>query len=82
MFATKLTYPQPVTPWNVQDLKQAVINGPHQHPGASMVINEDGSRTVLSSTSQTQREAIAKQLLTPTTRTEKPGMKTVSLVPV
>uniref|UniRef100_A0A673NKL2 DNA-directed RNA polymerase n=1 Tax=Sinocyclocheilus rhinocerous TaxID=307959 RepID=A0A673NKL2_9TELE len=45
VFATKLTYPQPVTPWNVKELRQAVLNGPSIHPGASMVINEDGSRT-------------------------------------
>ncbi|KAF7239017.1 DNA-directed RNA polymerase I subunit RPA1, partial [Varanus komodoensis] len=77
VFATKLTYPQPVTPWNVQELRQAVINGPNQHPGASMIINEDGSRTVLSITSQTQREAIAKQLLTPSTGAPKPGIKIV-----
>ncbi|XP_054850998.1 DNA-directed RNA polymerase I subunit RPA1 [Eublepharis macularius] len=77
VFATKLTYPQPVTPWNVHELRQAVINGPGVHPGASMVINEDGSRTILSSTSQTQREAIAKQLLTPSTGAPKPGIKTV-----
>lgn len=76
VFATKLTYPQPVTPWNVHELRQAVINGPGVHPGASMVINEDGSRTILSATSQIQREAIAKQLLTPSTGTPKPGIKT------
>uniref|UniRef100_A0A670J6Q3 DNA-directed RNA polymerase subunit n=1 Tax=Podarcis muralis TaxID=64176 RepID=A0A670J6Q3_PODMU len=77
VFATKLTYPQPVTPWNVQELRQAVINGPNEHPGASMVINEDGSRTILSTASQTQREAIAKQLLTPSTGAPKPGLKIV-----
>lgn len=33
VFATKLTYPQPVTPWNVQELKQMVINGPNIYPG-------------------------------------------------
>ncbi|KAM6201574.1 LOW QUALITY PROTEIN: DNA-directed RNA polymerase I subunit RPA1 [Rhynchocyon petersi] len=78
VFATKLTYPQPVTPWNVQELRQAVINGPNVHPGASMVINEDGSRTALSATNLTQREAVAKQLLTPVTGTVKPpGMKIV-----
>ncbi|XP_053115784.1 DNA-directed RNA polymerase I subunit RPA1 [Hemicordylus capensis] len=77
VFATKLTYPQPVTPWNVQELRQAVINGPNEHPGASMIINEDGSRTILSTASQTQREAIAKQLLTPSTGAPKPGIKTV-----
>ena len=33
VFALKLTYPQPVTHWNVKELRQAVINGPLQHPG-------------------------------------------------
>ncbi|KAF4791332.1 RNA polymerase I subunit A [Turdus rufiventris] len=75
VFATKLTYPQPVTPWNVKELRQAVINGPKVHPGASMVINEDGSRTVLSATSLTQREAIAKQLLTPSSGAPQTGLK-------
>ncbi|MBN3323709.1 RPA1 polymerase, partial [Atractosteus spatula] len=78
VFATKLTYPQPVTPWNVKELRQAVINGPDVHPGASMVISEDGSRTVLSSTNRTQREAIAKQLLTPCTGPQRMPMKIVS----
>ncbi|XP_076878844.1 DNA-directed RNA polymerase I subunit RPA1 isoform X2 [Brachyhypopomus gauderio] len=77
VFATKLTYPQPVTPWNVKELRQAVLNGPNVHPGASMVLNEDGSRTILSSTNQTQREAIAKQLLTPCTGQHRMPMKIV-----
>lgn len=79
MFATKLTYPQPVTPWNVKELRQAVLNGPDVHPGASMVINEDGSRTILSRTNPTQREAIAKQLLTPSTGQHCMPMKIVSV---
>ncbi|XP_073710148.1 DNA-directed RNA polymerase I subunit RPA1 [Misgurnus anguillicaudatus] len=78
VFATKLTYPQPVTPWNVKELRQAVLNGPNVHPGASMVINEDGSRTILSSTNLTQREAVAKQLLTPSTGQHKIPMKIVN----
>ncbi|NXU55669.1 RPA1 polymerase, partial [Turnix velox] len=77
VFATKLTYPQPVTPWNVKELRQAVINGPMVHPGASKVINEDGSHTVLSATSLTQREAIAKQLLTPSSGAPQSGLKIV-----
>ncbi|OPJ70790.1 DNA-directed RNA polymerase I subunit RPA1 isoform C [Patagioenas fasciata monilis] len=77
VFATKLTYPQPVTPWNVKELRQAVINGPKVHPGASMVVNEDGSRTVLSASSLTQREAIAKQLLTPSSGAPQTGLKIV-----
>ena len=33
VFALKLTYPQPVTPFNFHELRQAVINGPNVHPG-------------------------------------------------
>lgn len=32
-FARKLTYPVPVTPWNVTELRQLVINGPENYPG-------------------------------------------------
>uniref|UniRef100_A0AAQ4QXE3 DNA-directed RNA polymerase subunit n=1 Tax=Gasterosteus aculeatus aculeatus TaxID=481459 RepID=A0AAQ4QXE3_GASAC len=78
VFATKLTYPQPVTPWNVKELRQAVLNGPNVHPGASMVINEDGKRTILSATSFTQREVVAKQLLTPVPGPHKMSMKIVN----
>lgn len=78
MFATKLTYPQPVTPWNVKELRQAVLNGPNVHPGASTVIGEDGRRTILSATNSAQREAVAKQLLTPSTGPNKMPMKIVS----
>lgn len=78
VFATKLTYPQPVTPWNVKELRQAVLNGPNVHPGASMVINEDGRRTILSATNLAQREAVAKQLLTPCPEPHKMPMKIVS----
>uniref|UniRef100_A0A6I8RX97 DNA-directed RNA polymerase subunit n=1 Tax=Xenopus tropicalis TaxID=8364 RepID=A0A6I8RX97_XENTR len=77
VFATKLTYPQPVTPWNVQELRQAVMNGPNVHPGASMVISEDGSRTILNSSNVSQREAVAKQLLTPSTGAQTLAAKIV-----
>ncbi|KAM4622215.1 DNA-directed RNA polymerase I subunit RPA1 [Polymixia lowei] len=78
VFATKLTYPQPVTPWNVKELRQAVLNGPNAHPGAVTVINEDGKRTILSPTDLTQREAVAKQLLTPCSGPHKMPMKIVN----
>ncbi|KAM5193373.1 DNA-directed RNA polymerase I subunit RPA1 [Mantella aurantiaca] len=77
VFATKLTYPQPVTPWNVQELRQAVMNGPNVHPGAVTVVSEDGSRTILSSTDAVQREAVAKQLLTPSTGVQRLTSKIV-----
>ncbi|KAM9375680.1 DNA-directed RNA polymerase I subunit RPA1 [Pholidichthys leucotaenia] len=78
VFATKLTYPQPVTPWNVAELRQAVLNGPNVHPGATMVINEDGRKTILSPSSLVQREAVAKQLLTPCSGPHKMPMKIVN----
>ncbi|XP_022315529.2 DNA-directed RNA polymerase I subunit RPA1-like [Crassostrea virginica] len=65
VFAKKLTFPQPVTPWNVHELRQAVINGPECYPGASLIEMPDGSKVILHKKEKVQREAIAKQLLTP-----------------
>ena len=53
-FATTLTYPEPITPWNVAELRQAVINGCNVHPGANMVQEGDGSLTDLSRKSYSQ----------------------------
>lgn len=47
MFAKKLTYPEPVTELNVAEMRQLVINGPKNHPGASLVQNEDGTQVSL-----------------------------------
>lgn len=33
VFATKLTYPDYVTPNNFRALKEAVLNGPNKYPG-------------------------------------------------
>jgi DNA-directed RNA polymerase I subunit RPA1 len=33
VFAKSLTYRVPVTPWNVEELRDLVINGPLNHPG-------------------------------------------------
>ena len=65
VFATKLTYPEPVTSYNVAELRQAVINGPDKWPGAIQVQNEDGSLLSLVGMSLEQRKAVANQLLTP-----------------
>jgi DNA-directed RNA polymerase I subunit RPA1 len=65
VFATKLTYPEPVTAYNVKELRQSVINGPEKYPGASAVQHEDGSVSMLSTFSMEQRVALANQLLTP-----------------
>lgn len=65
IFAKKLTYPEPVTPQNVHEMRQLVINGPKVHPGASLVQNEDGSQVSLDRMTLEQRTALANQLLTP-----------------
>jgi DNA-directed RNA polymerase I subunit RPA1 len=66
VFASKLTYPEPVTHHNAENLRKAVINGPHKWPGASFVQNEDGTLVNLAMFDEAGRTAIANQLLTPT----------------
>ncbi|KAH1228715.1 DNA-directed RNA polymerase I subunit 1 [Glycine max] len=34
-FALRLSYPERVTPWNVVKLRNAILNGPESHPGAT-----------------------------------------------
>ncbi|SCW01397.1 LAFE_0D11672g1_1 [Lachancea fermentati] len=65
VFATKLTYPEPVTSYNIAELRQAVINGPDKWPGATQIQNEDGSLVSLIGMTLEQRKALANQLLTP-----------------
>ncbi|KAK5100604.1 DNA-directed RNA polymerase II core subunit rpo21 [Lithohypha guttulata] len=42
--AKNLTYPETVTPFNIERLKRYVANGPSEHPGARYVIRETGER--------------------------------------
>lgn len=65
VFATKLTYPEPVTAYNIAELRQAVINGPDKWPGASQIQNEDGTLVSLVGMTLEQRKALANQLMTP-----------------
>ncbi|KAJ1771957.1 hypothetical protein IW140_002938 [Coemansia sp. RSA 1813] len=65
VFAKKLTYPEPVTPHNVKEMRQLVINGPDVWPGAVSVQHEDGSLVYLDRLSHESRVALANQLLTP-----------------
>lgn len=46
-------------------MRQRVINGPHNYPGASIVEYEDGRQQSLDKLTVEQRTAIANQLLTP-----------------
>jgi DNA-directed RNA polymerase subunit A' len=42
--AKKLTVSERVTPWNIEEMKKLVINGPDNYPGALYVIRPDGRR--------------------------------------
>ncbi|KAL0805670.1 hypothetical protein Bca101_098161 [Brassica carinata] len=59
-FALKLTYPERVTPWNVEKLRKAIINGPDIHPGATQY--SDKVSTVKLPSSRKARIAIANKL--------------------
>ncbi|OMO70228.1 RNA polymerase, alpha subunit [Corchorus olitorius] len=39
-FALTLTYPERVTPWNTAKLREAIVNGPQIHPGATHYIDK------------------------------------------
>ena len=72
VFAKKLSYRVPVTPNNVEWLRTLVRNGPDVHPGA-IYVESGGSKTPINANSQTQREALAKTLLTPASSRDNDG---------
>lgn len=74
VFAVKLTYPEPVTGHNFEELRKAVINGPNVWPGATMVQNESGQQISLANMTLEQRTAIANQLMTPNTTGQGVGL--------
>lgn len=63
-FASKLTYPEPVTPHNVAMLRQLVENGTEVYPGANYVEDGAGHRIDLSKLTREQRSSHARTLLT------------------
>lgn len=71
VFAKKLTYPEPVTSHNFEELSKAVINGMDKYPGAAAIENENGMVLSLKRKTLEQRKALAKQLMTATV----PGAK-------
>ncbi|MHA1793369.1 MAG: DNA-directed RNA polymerase subunit A' [Promethearchaeota archaeon] len=44
LIAKELTVPIRVTEWNIEEMKQLVLNGPNKHPGANYIIRKDGRR--------------------------------------
>ncbi|KAF2664810.1 beta and beta-prime subunits of DNA dependent RNA-polymerase [Microthyrium microscopicum] len=65
VFASKLTYPEPVNRHNFYEMREAVINGPDTWPGAAAIELEDGQILSLNGKSVEERLALANQLLTP-----------------
>ena len=58
--AQRLTIPERVTPWNIDELKQLIRNGPDQYPGALYVVRPDGRRVRLEFV--TERESLAEAI--------------------
>ena len=73
VFATKLTYPEPVTNHNFYELKAAVLNGAKKWPGAAAIENENGQVISLGQKTFDDRQALANQLLAPTNATMTGG---------
>ena len=64
-FAKRLSFTEPVTPYNEKQLRQAVINGPNEYPGANFVIDDHGAIVNLSSRNRDQRIALSRTLQKP-----------------
>ncbi|WP_309492641.1 DNA-directed RNA polymerase subunit A' [Candidatus Hecatella orcuttiae] len=59
--AMRLTYPEVVTEWNLEEMRKLVTNGPSTYPGALYVIRPDGKRIRLEFVAD--RSKIAETLL-------------------
>lgn len=53
--AARLTFPERVTPWNVERLCEAVMAGPGRNPGAVAVENEKGRLLMLRDDAKVRR---------------------------
>ena len=42
--AMRLSVPEKVTAWNIEEMKKLVVNGPENYPGALYIIRPDGKR--------------------------------------
>jgi DNA-directed RNA polymerase subunit A' len=56
--AMRLSVPGKVTEWNIEEMRQFVVNGPEKYPGALYIIRPDGKRIRLEFV--TDREKIAE----------------------
>jgi DNA-directed RNA polymerase subunit A' len=60
--AMRLSVPEKVTEWNIEEMRKLVINGPEKYPGALYIIRPDGKRIRLEFV--TDREKIAEAVET------------------
>ncbi len=58
--AQRLTIPERVTPWNLEELQTLIRNGPDQYPGALYIVRPDGRRVRLEFV--TERESLAEAI--------------------
>jgi DNA-directed RNA polymerase subunit A' len=59
--AMRLSVPEKVTEWNLEEMRKLVINGPEKYPGALYIIRPDGKRIRLEFVSD--REKVAEALM-------------------
>ena len=59
--AKKLTIPETVSTWNIEKLKNLVLNGPNNYPGANYIIRPDGVKIRLEYV--TDRATIADSIM-------------------
>ncbi|MGC9346203.1 MAG: DNA-directed RNA polymerase subunit A', partial [Candidatus Bathyarchaeales archaeon] len=58
--ATRLSVPEKITEWNIEEMRKLVINGPEKYPGALYIIRHDGKRIRLEFV--VDREKVAEAL--------------------
>ena len=59
--AMRLSVPEKVTEWNIEEMRKLVINGPENYPGALYVIRPDGKRVRLEFVADREKVAEALQ---------------------
>ena len=59
--AMRLTVPEKVATWNIEELKQYILNGPEKYPGALYILRPDGKRIRLEFVSERDKLAEALQ---------------------
>jgi DNA-directed RNA polymerase subunit A' len=57
--AMRLSVPEKVTPWNIDEMQKLVLNGPEKYPGALYIIRPDGKRIRLEFVADRQKIAEA-----------------------